>query len=244
MLVDDLVTQGVTEPYRMFTSRAEYRLQLREDNADARLTETGRRLGLVDDARWAAFNRKRDAVSRETERLKSTWVHPAILRPPTPSACSARRWSTSTAWPTCCAGRASGSTRSPKSRRSPARTRRLVSRETLAAELGAPLAGAVIEQLEVATKYAGYIDKQLEEVERAVHFEGLTLPAELDYAQVTALSHEVRQKLSRHRPQTLGQASRIAGVTPAAISLLLVHLRKGRFKGFAANESPASDAAA
>jgi len=120
----------------------------------------------------------------------------------------------------------------------------LVSRETLTAELGASLAAAVVEQLEVATKYAGYIEKQVEEVARTVHFESLALPAELDYAQVTALSHEVRQKLSRHRPQTLGQASRIAGVTPAAISLLLVHLKKGRFKGFAANEFSASDAAA
>jgi tRNA uridine 5-carboxymethylaminomethyl modification enzyme len=120
----------------------------------------------------------------------------------------------------------------------------VVSRETLIAELGEALATTVVEQLEVATKYAGYIDKQVEDVERAVHFEGLSLPAELDYAQVPALSHEVRQKLSRHRPQTLGQAARIAGVTPAAISLLLVHLKKGRFKGFAANERSVSDEAA
>ena len=249
VLVDDLVTQGVTEPYRMFTSRAEFRLQLREDNADARLTETGRRLGLVDDARWAAFNRKRDAVSRETERLKSTWVHPGIL----PAADAERLL-----------GKALEHEHSLVDllRRPGIRFDAIaeiaaiarpdapaVSRETLTAELGAALAGAVVEQLEVATKYAGYIDKQVEEVARAVHFEGLTLPAELDYAQVSALSHEVRQKLSRHRPQTLGQASRIAGVTPAAISLLLVHLKKGRFKGFAAiehaaNERSASDEAA
>ncbi len=244
MLVDDLVTQGVTEPYRMFTSRAEYRLQLREDNADARLTEMGRRLGLVDDARWAAFNRKRDAVSRETERLKSTWVHPAIL----PAADAERLLGKALQHEHSLAdllrrpGLGFDEVAEIVSIARPDAP--VVSRETLVAELGAPLAGAVIEQLEVTIKYAGYIDKQLEEVERAVHFEGLTLPAELDYAQVTALSHEVRQKLSRHRPQTLGQASRIAGVTPAAISLLLVHLRKGRFKGFAANESPASDAAA
>ena len=249
VLVDDLVTQGVTEPYRMFTSRAEFRLQLREDNADARLTETGRRLGLVDNARWAAFNRKRDAVSRETERLKSTWVHPGIL----PAADAERLL-----------GKALEHEHSLVDllRRPGIRFDAIaeiaaiarpdapaVSRETLTAELGAALAGAVVEQIEVATKYAGYIDKQVEEVARAVQFEGLTLPAELDYAQVSALSHEVRQKLSRHRPQTLGQASRIAGVTPAAISLLLVHLKKGRFKGFAAiehaaNERSASDEAA
>ncbi len=119
-----------------------------------------------------------------------------------------------------------------------------VSRGTLIAELGASLGTAVVEQLEVATKYAGYINKQVEEVERASHFEGLALPDEMDYAQVTALSHEVREKLSRHRPQTLGQASRIAGVTPAAISLLLVHLKKRRFKGFAGSERLISDEAA
>ncbi|MDP1690562.1 MAG: tRNA uridine-5-carboxymethylaminomethyl(34) synthesis enzyme MnmG [Burkholderiaceae bacterium] len=248
VLVDDLVTQGVTEPYRMFTSRAEYRLQLREDNADARLTDTGRRLGLVGDARWAAFNRKRDAVSRETERLKSTWVHPRTV----PDADAERLLGKAleheysladllrrpgigfdaVAEMAAIAASAVAATARPKDA--------AVSRETLAAELGAPLATAVIEQLEIATKYAGYIDKQVEEVERAAHFEGLKLPVELDYAQVSALSHEVRQKLSRHRPQTLGQASRIAGVTPAAISLLLVHLKKGRFKGFAANEQRAT----
>jgi tRNA uridine 5-carboxymethylaminomethyl modification enzyme len=250
VLVDDLVTQGVTEPYRMFTSRAEFRLQLREDNADARLTDTGRRLGLVDDARWAAFNRKRDAVSRETERLKSTWVNPGTL----PAADAERLLGKALeheynladllrrpgiGFDAVAEIAAIAATARPASPEAPA-----VSRETLTVELGAPLATAVIEQLEIATKYAGYIDKQVEEVERAVHFEGLALPAELDYAQVSALSHEVRQKLSRHRPQTLGQAARIAGVTPAAISLLLVHLKKGRFKGFAANERSANDVAA
>jgi tRNA uridine 5-carboxymethylaminomethyl modification enzyme len=244
VLVDDLVTQGVTEPYRMFTSRAEYRLQLREDNADARLTEIGRHLGLVDDARWDAFNRKRDAVSRETERLKSTWIHPGIL----PAAHAERLLGKALehehsladllrrpgiGFDTVAELAALARPEAPA-----------VSRQTLAHELGVDLAAAVIEQLEVATKYAGYIDKQVEEVGRAAHFEGLSLPAELDYAQVPALSHEVRQKLSRHRPQTLGQASRIAGVTPAAISLLLVHLKKGRFKGFAANERAVGDEAA
>jgi len=247
VLVDDLVTQGVTEPYRMFTSRAEYRLQLREGNADARLTETGRHLGLVDDARWAAFNRKRDAVSRETERLRSTWVHPGIL-----AAAQAERLlgkalehEHSLADLLRRPGVGFDTVAELAAIARPGRPEEpVVSRETLIAELGVALATAVVEQLEVATKYAGYIDKQVEDVERAVHFEGLSLPAELDYAQVPALSHEVRQKLSRHRPQTLGQASRIAGVTPAAISLLLVHLKKGRFKGFAANERSASDEAA
>jgi tRNA uridine 5-carboxymethylaminomethyl modification enzyme len=250
VLVDDLVTQGVSEPYRMFTSRAEYRLQLREDNADARLTETGRRLGLVDDVRWDAYNRKRDAVSRETERLKSTWIHPGLL----PAADAERL-----------VGKAleHEHTLIDLLRRpgvgfdTVAEVARVakpdagVSRETLVAELGAPLASAVIEQVEIATKYAGYIDKQIDEVERAAAYEHLALPDGLDYAQVTALSHEVRQKLSRHRPATLGQASRISGVTPAAISLLLVHLKKGRFKGFAserlsepAAERPAADEAA
>ena len=232
VLVDDLITKGVTEPYRMFTSRAEFRLQLREDNADLRLTEVGRELGLVDDARWNAFNRKRDAVSRETEKLKSTWVHPGIL-------------------PAIDAERLVGKALEREYTliellRRPgvvfdtvaevatiARPESSVSRETLIANLGLTMACAVIEQIETSVKYAGYINKQVEDVARASHFENLKLPSELDYAQVSALSFEVRQKLSKHRPETLGQASRISGVTPAAISLLLVHLKKGRFKGFA-----------
>jgi tRNA uridine 5-carboxymethylaminomethyl modification enzyme len=231
VLVDDLITKGVSEPYRMFTSRAEFRLQLREDNADLRLTEIGRQLGLVDDARWEAFNRKRDAVSRETERLKSTWVNPQIL----PAADAERLL-----------GKAleheynlSDLLRRPGVRYDTlaevtaiARPDKAVSRETLRAELGRTLADAVIEQVEISIKYAGYIDKQNEEVQRALAYEHLKLPADLDYSQVTALSHEVRQKLSQHRPETLGQASRISGITPAAISLLLIHLKKGRFKGF------------
>ena len=226
VLVDDLITKGVTEPYRMFTSRAEYRLQLREDNADMRLTETGRALGLVDDARWDAFSRKRDAVSRETERLKSTWVNPRNL-----SATESER----------VLGKAiehehnlfdllrrpdvgydalmsldGGKHASPD-----------VSRETLG-----ELSAAVIEQVEIAAKYSGYIERQRDEVERAAYYEGLRLPPELDYLQIPALSIEVRQKLQKHRPETLGQAGRISGVTPAAISLLLIHLKKGGFKGF------------
>ncbi|WP_457351898.1 tRNA uridine-5-carboxymethylaminomethyl(34) synthesis enzyme MnmG [Roseateles sp. P5_D6] len=231
VLVDDLITKGVTEPYRMFTSRAEFRLQLREDNADARLTEIGRQLGLVDDARWAAFNRKRDAVSRETEKLKSTWVHPGIL----PAADAERL-----------VGKALEREYTlVELLRRPgvlfdtvaevaaiARPEAGVSRETLTAELGQELADLVTEQVEISTKYAGYINKQVDDVARAAHFEHLKLPDELDYGLVHALSFEARQKLNTHRPETLGQASRISGITPAAISLLLVHLKKGKFKGF------------
>ena len=231
VLVDDLITKGVTEPYRMFTSRAEFRLQLREDNADARLTERGRALGLVDDARWDAFNRKRDAVSRETERLKSTWVHPAILPPEAAERLLGKALEheynlidllrrPGVGFDTVAEVAAL------------ARPDAGVSRETLRESLGAGLADAVVEQVEIATKYAGYIDKQVEEVARAAHYENLKLPDDFDYGAVTALSIEVRQKLSRHRPETLGQASRVSGVTPAAISLLLVHLKKGRFRGF------------
>jgi tRNA uridine 5-carboxymethylaminomethyl modification enzyme len=250
VLVDDLVTQGVSEPYRMFTSRAEYRLQLREDNADARLTDIGRRMGLVDDARWDTFNRKRDAVSRETERLKCTWVQPGML----PAADAERLVGKALEHE----HRLTDLLRRPgvgfdalvelvRIARPNDASWAGVSRETLIEEMGAPLATAVIEQVEIATKYAGYIDKQVEEVGRAAAYEHLALPTELDYSQVTALSHEVRQKLNRHRPATLGQASRISGVTPAAISLLLVHLKKGRAQGFARGlpaARPAADEAA
>jgi tRNA uridine 5-carboxymethylaminomethyl modification enzyme len=227
VLVDDLVTQGVTEPYRMFTSRAEFRLQLREDNADMRLTEAGRRMGLVDDARWDAFSRKRDAVVRETERLKATWVNPRNL----PTAESERVLGKAIEHEhnlfdllrrpgvgyAALVGMNSAQHSSPD-----------VSRETLG-DLLAP----VVEQVEIAAKYSGYIDRQKTEVERSVHFEGLKLPADLDYLQVAALSFEARQKLAKHRPETLGQAARISGITPASISLLLIHLKKGGFKGFA-----------
>ena len=235
VLVDDLITQGVSEPYRMFTSRAEFRLQLREDNADARLTEIGRGIGLVDDARWALFNRKRDAVARTAEQLRSSWVHPGIV----PADDSQRLLGKSIEREHTLAdllrrpgigfdavAEVAGIARAGRGTGPAA-----VSRETLTAELGMPLADAVIEQVEIATKYAGYIGKQTEDVERAAHFEHLAMPEGLDYSLVPALSFEARQKLNRHRPQTLGQASRISGVTPAAISLLLVHLKKGRLKG-------------
>lgn len=242
VLVDDLITKGVTEPYRMFTSRAEYRLQLREDNADMRLTEVGRELGLVDDARWAAFNRKRDAVARESERLKSTWVRPDTL----PAEAAERLLGKAIDHEYCLSDllRRPGIGFDTVSEvASVAGVAPAVSRETLRAEFGPVLADAVVEQVEVSVKYAGYIDKQNDEVSRAAYYENLKLPAELDYGQVAALSFEVRQKLSKHRPETLGQASRISGVTPAAISLLLIHLKKGRFKGFAANDR-STDAAA
>jgi len=242
VLVDDLITKGVTEPYRMFTSRAEFRLQLREDNADLRLTDIGRQLGLVDDARWSAFNRKRDAVVRETERLKSTWVTPSVL----PAVDGERLLGKAIEHEYSLAELL----RRPEVNFDAlaevvaiAKPETIVSRETLRAELGVELADAVIEQAEISIKYAGYIHKQNEEVERAVHFEALRLPIELDYSLITALSFEARQKLATHRPETLGQASRISGITPAAISLLLIHLKKGRFKGFAANELSGRDAA-
>ena len=230
VLVDDLITKGVTEPYRMFTSRAEFRLQLREDNADMRLTEQGRQMGLVDDARWESFSRKRDAVSRETERLKSTWVNPRIV-----AADESER----------VLGKAMEREynlfdllRRPgveydklMSLNEGAYQSTNVSRETLG-ELSAP----VLEQVEITAKYSGYIDRQKDEVERAAHYEKLRLPAGFDYMQVAALSFEVRQILQKHSPETLGQASRISGVTPAAISLLMVHLKKGGFKGFAVSD--------
>ncbi len=243
VLVDDLISKGVTEPYRMFTSRAEFRLQLREDNADMRLTEAGRRMGLVDDARWDAFCRKRDAVSRETERLKSTWVSPRNL----PAAESERVLGKAIDHEynlfellrrpdVSYAGLMSmddGKYASPVSvGAGPDAPAGGVSRETLG-ELYQP----VVEQVEIAAKYAGYIDRQKDEVERAASFEGMKLPADLDYMQVTALSFEARQKLQKHRPETLGLASRISGITPASISLLMIHLKKGGFRGFAAGKA-------
>ncbi|MEO6018495.1 MAG: tRNA uridine-5-carboxymethylaminomethyl(34) synthesis enzyme MnmG [Polaromonas sp.] len=233
VLVDDLITKGVTEPYRMFTSRAEFRLMLREDNADMRLTEKGRELGLVDDVRWEAFNRKRDAVSRETERLRSIWINPNNLpqaeaervfgktiereynladllrRPDVNYAALMSLDGGKYANPDIATGEQD------------------VSRET---SLPLDVAKSVVEQMEITAKYAGYIDLQKVEVERASHYENLKLPADLDYLQVTALSFEARQTLTRHRPETLGLASRISGITPATVSLLLVHLKKNLWK--------------
>jgi len=211
VLVDDLVTQGVSEPYRMFTSRAEYRLMLREDNADMRLTDIGRRLGLIDDHRWDAFSRKRDAVARETERLRSTWVSPRNL------------------------DRALGERvlGQPIEREYPLLDllrRPNVSYRSL---MELPMAGnglddsAAAEQVEIQAKYQGYIERQNAEVKRRAELELTRLPTDVDYGSVRGLSAEVQQKLNRFKPETIGQASRISGVTPAAISLLLVHLKRG-----------------
>jgi tRNA uridine 5-carboxymethylaminomethyl modification enzyme len=234
VMVDDLITKGVTEPYRMFTSRAEFRLQLREDNADARLTEVGRQLGLVDDLRWDAFCRKRDAVSRETERLRSIWISPKNLE-----VVEAER----------VLGKAIDHEYNLADllRRPDVSYQALMSLdqgkyaspELAAADLAttehsaeAVFVATVIEQVEIAAKYSGYIDRQKGEVERASHYENLRLPADLDYMQVTALSIEARQRLNKSRPETLGQASRMSGITPASISLLMIHLKKGNFRGF------------
>ncbi|MGX9190388.1 tRNA uridine-5-carboxymethylaminomethyl(34) synthesis enzyme MnmG [Stenotrophomonas sp. Ker107b] len=212
VLVDDLITHGTNEPYRMFTSRAEYRLQLREDNADVRLTGLGRELGLVDDRRWAAFQTKQDAVTQETARLRALWATP---------------------------GNALG-------REVEAALGVAVSRETNVLDLikrpeldyatlmqvpslGPAVADAkVAEQVEIGVKYAGYLDRQRDEIERQQRHEHTAIAADFDYAGVRGLSAEVQQKLERVRPQTLGQAQRIPGMTPAAISLLLVHLERAR----------------
>ncbi len=240
VLVDDLITKGVTEPYRMFTSRAEFRLQLREDNADMRLTETGRRLGLVDDARWAAFSRKRDAVSRETERLRSIWVSPKnlseaeamrVLGKPLEHEHSLadllRRPNVSYGPLLSLSG---GQFESPEL---PVAGESCVSRETGMGRAAPPDAHdrfvrVVQEQVETAAKYAGYIARQKDEIERAAQHGELRLPHDLDYAHVPAIGIEAQQILARQRPETLAVASRISGITPSAIAVLLVHLKKRR----------------
>jgi tRNA uridine 5-carboxymethylaminomethyl modification enzyme len=224
VLVDDLITRGVTEPYRMFTSRAEYRLSLREDNADLRLTEVGRRLGCVTEARWEHFSRKRDAVARELERLKSTWVNPRILENDGSE-------------------RILGKTlereytlfallKRPEVRYADlmglASTQGDATRSPPASE---PLDPEVTRQVEIAAKYDGYIARQRLEVARHESHETTPIPEATDYSAVPGLSVEVRQKLDAHRPATIGQAGRISGVTPAAISLLLVHLKRMRQRG-------------
>jgi tRNA uridine 5-carboxymethylaminomethyl modification enzyme len=224
VLVDDLVTRGVSEPYRMFTSRAEYRLSLREDNADLRLTEIGRRLGCVDDARWDAFCRKRDAIEAEMQRLRGTRLHPKAL--------SAERATELLGQPierdyslVELLGR-------PESRYSALMTVAGpgVPERAEALGLDALRAAQVVEQLEIQCKYAGYIARQQAEVERNSRHEQMAIPPDFDYSRVRGLSNEVRGKLQTHRPETVGQASRISGVTPAAISLLLVYLKKRRLQ--------------
>lgn len=210
VMVDDLVTRGVAEPYRMFTSRAEYRLSLREDNADLRLTEAGRKLGLVTDERWDRFCRKRDAIAAETERLKATWVNPRVV-----DEAAARD--------------VLGNPLEREYnlfdllRRPQVRYASLVSM----AALEHPQTDVqVVEQVEIQAKYQGYIQRQHDEIARSLGHETLALPGDLDYGAVRGLSIEVQQKLNQSRPETLGQASRVQGVTPAAISLLLVHLKR------------------
>ncbi len=211
VLVDDLITRGVTEPYRMFTSRAEYRLQLREDNADTRLTEIGRKLGLVNDARWQAFSEKREAVERETARLKATWAQPARV-------------------PEVDAIRVLGQAMERDYSMFDLLRRPNVSYEAL---MSLAVAGkgvgdlAVAEQVEIAAKYQGYIDRQQIEVEHNRAQEEVRLPNNIDYLQVRGLSKEVQLKLNQHKPETVGQAARMQGITPAAVSLLLVHIKRG-----------------
>jgi tRNA uridine 5-carboxymethylaminomethyl modification enzyme len=243
VLADDLVTKGVTEPYRMFTSRAEFRLQLREDNADLRLTALGHELGLVDEHRWAAFQTKRERLERELQRLKTVWVRPATLPAEAAERLLGKALEHEYALADLLRRPGVGFDAVAEAARL-ARHPQAVSRETLRAEWGAAAADEVIEQAEIHVKYAGYIEKQQDEVERSAAHELTPLPADLDYSQVHALSFEVRQTLQRHRPATLGQASRMSGVTPAAISLLLVHLKKKRLAGFAVGAPAAQDHAA
>ena len=210
VMVDDLITRGVSEPYRMFTSRAEYRLQLREDNADMRLTETGRRLGLVDDVRWQLFEEKREKIAREIERLKTTWVNPRMLE-------------------RADAERVLGKEIEREYSLYDLLRRPEVTYTALMTLPGAQVTDAseIAEQIEIQAKYQGYIARQMDEIARQEGQETTRLPDNMDYSVVRGLSIEVQQKLNKHQPQTVGQAARISGVTPAAISLLLVHLKRG-----------------
>ena len=211
VMVDDLITRGVSEPYRMFTSRAEYRLQLREDNADLRLTEIGHRLGIVDEMRWRDFEQKREAIAREQERLRSSWINPGLF---------------------------------PRERVEQILGKNIDREYTLYELLRRPevsyaglialsgtespiIDGKVAEQVEIQAKYQGYIQRQSDEIARRENYEHTRLPLSIDYCTVRGLSIEVQQKLNQYKPETIGQASRISGVTPAAISLLLVHLKRG-----------------
>ena len=210
VLVDDLITRGTQEPYRMFTSRAEYRLHLREDNADLRLTPLGRRLGLVDDRRWAAFEARREAIERERQRLHGLWIRPGDA-----AARAAGRWLDR---PLTRETRALDLLRRPE-----LGYRRLVELPGIGPGVTDP---GVAEQVEIQVRYAGYLQRQGEEIARNRRHEAMELPEDLDYAEIRGLSLEVREKLARYRPRTIGQAGRIPGVTPAALSLLLVHLRR------------------
>ena len=212
VLVDDLITKGVNEPYRMFTSRAEYRLQLREDNADMRLTEDGHKIGLVGEEQWRMFNEKREAIEREIQRLKTTWYTPQKLAEEEQLRVFGQKLSRE------------------------ANLHDLLRRPNLdyAALMTLPdaqpetaLVDSVVEQVEIQVKYQGYIDRQNEEIDSRRDIETLKLPEDIDYSKVKGLSAEVQQKLNQHKPETVGQASRISGVTPAAVALLMVHLKRG-----------------
>ncbi|MFM1978284.1 MAG: glucose-inhibited cell-division protein, partial [Pseudomonadota bacterium] len=218
VLVDDLITRGVSEPYRMFTSRAEYRLLLREDNADMRLTEDGRRIGLVDDMRWEAFSRKQEAIAREQERLKTAWVRPASLSKEDAIRVLGKQIEHEYSL-------------FELLRRPEVSYEDLLTLPVADGLLSTDLDADVKQQLEIAAKYQGYIDRQQDEIARQQGNENTPLPDDMDYSDVHGLSIEVQQKLAQHRPQTIGQASRVSGVTPVAVSLLLVYLkRKSRSK--------------
>ena len=210
VLVDDLITRGTNEPYRMFTSRAEYRLLLREDNADLRLTEIGRRLGIVSEAQWGAFQAKREAIEREQQRLRDTWVRPGAQDPALET-------------------QVLGEPLKREARALDLLARPQVSYPGLRRLLGEPptdLDPAVSEQLQIQAHYEGYIERQRAEIERQQGQESKALPPDFDFAGIRGLSSEIREKLCRVRPATLGQAARIPGVTPAAVSLLLIHLKR------------------
>jgi len=215
VLVDDLITRGVTEPYRMFTSRAEYRLQLREDNADLRLTEVGRRLGVVDDTRWAMFDAKRTAITREQERLKAVWLNPKMNANALFEADILRVLG------------------KPLEREYSLHELLRRPEVTYVGLMTLPQGDEIVadtlvaEQVEIQAKYQGYIERQKTEVARHMHHEETGLPQDLDYRSIRGLSSEVQQKLNQHKPETVGQAARISGMTPAAVSLLLVHIKRG-----------------
>ena len=211
VLVDDLIARGISEPYRMFTSRAEYRLQLREDNADMRLTETGRKLGLVDDYRWTVFENKRERVAKEMERLKSTWVNPRIIAKEEAERVLGKEIEREYSLYELL-------------RRPDVTYKNLM---TLGNNNEDVCDKEISEQVEIQAKYQGYIERQHEEIARQLENETLKLPEALNYSEVRGLSTEVRQKLNQHRPETMGQAARISGITPAALSLLLVHMKRG-----------------
>ena len=214
VLVDDLITRGVSEPYRMFTSRAEFRLSLREDNADLRLTEIGRQMGLVDDVRWGAFSAKRDAIEQEQQRLRALRVNPLKISQDVIEPILGKALERETT--------IFELLRRPDTNH--AQLQQLAAAAGLAEAVALP--AEVIEQVEIQAKYQGYIDRQRDEVARQITYESLALPETLDYSDVIGLSREVCQKLQTQRPQTLGQAARIQGITPAAIGLLLVHLKR------------------